>query len=142
MKHTGFVFSAKAQLEITREDAYFLCAVAKLHYDSVCRSAEDDPGPDAFLNGLRNRFWKPEIKTVTVEWSFRECDISRKILEMAHLICDDGKSFTDGRSLAAHAFELDKALNAAQTGINEKTAQANNSTHLTGHVKITLDNLS
>ena len=129
MKHIGFVFSAKARLEITREDAYFICAVAKLHYDSVCRSAEE-PGPDAFLNGLRNQFWKPETKAATVEWSFRECDISRKILEMAHLVRDDGRSFDDGRSLAAHAFELDKALNAAQNGINERSAQINNLTRL------------
>jgi hypothetical protein len=108
---------------MTRADVEFLCALAKLHYDAVCRRAEE-AGPDAFLNGARNQFWKPETETAVIEWSFRECDISRKILECTNFIRDGGP-FGDWRAAAAHAFELDRVLCAAQTSINEESARLN-----------------
>ena len=121
MKQAGFIYHISVRLEVTRADIDFLCALAKLHYDAVCRMAEI-PGPEAFLNAARNGFWVAETDTITVEWSFRECDISRKILEQANFICDGGP-FGDWRAAAIHAFELDKVLCAAQTSINEEGAR-------------------
>jgi hypothetical protein len=115
MERVGYSFSIKAKLKLTRSDVEFLCELGRNHYDATCRMAAT-PCPNGFLQGARVQFMCVEADTIIEEWSFRECDIARKILESARYL-------DSATQLAASA--LDSVLHSAQIGINAETAHLN-----------------
>ncbi|MGA7885267.1 MAG: hypothetical protein WCA44_05945 [Acidobacteriaceae bacterium] len=127
MNLVRFQYEPKAQLWVTRQDMEMLCALAKNHYDSVCRAAES-PGDGAFLNGARNRLSSiPELPDqtadgVTVEWTFAQCDIAAKILESANFL---RQPFGDWRASSECARGISAALKDAMDGINTEAARLN-----------------
>ena len=119
MERVGYSFSVKAKLKLTRTDVEFLCELARNHYDGVCRSAAT-PGPGAFLHGalmiLKHTSRCKETDSTVEEWSFSECDITRKILESARHL---------EPAVQMTATVLDSILHSAQIGINAETAHLN-----------------
>jgi hypothetical protein len=120
MKVVTFVYLVSVVLELTEQEVTFLCDLARAHYDATCRAAEA-PGPNAFLNGMRNCL---EGGKAEWEWSFRECDIARKILETSNSIVGGGP-LGHWRACATLAFELDKTLRGAQQEIARLAKQMN-----------------
>ena len=111
MRQIRFSYCVSVVMELTESEAIFLRDQALLHYDFTCKSAAI-PGKDAFLNAAINSI---RNGIATVEWTFRECDITRKILEQATF-------FPEHREMA---FSIDKALREAQQEINLITSQMN-----------------
>lgn len=122
MKFERFRYLVKADVELTAEEVEVLCELGKNHYDDTCRSAVN-PGRGAFLNGAWNGIIAREgtVPLTTVEtWTFNECNLSCKILEMAVY------RYRDDDAKLKLCFGLTKTLHEVMDKINDEHSRQNN----------------
>lgn len=85
MLRTGpFEYEVSARVEYTLDDALFLRARAREHYDAACMEAAE-PGPRGIIHGMINvaTVFKPEAGAPWRWFTFSELDLLCKILEPA-----------------------------------------------------------
>jgi hypothetical protein len=83
MNHTGFAYRVMARVTLTREEVETATALARAHYDNLCK---DTARPGGLLFGLNNRLHLagnpglPEDE-IDVALTFRDADLLAKVTE-------------------------------------------------------------
>lgn len=110
MKRLNFGYVVKMKIELTVDEVEFLFDLARNHYDATCRGVAI-PGKDAFIHAAH---LSHRNGSTVEEWSFREFDIARKILESAKYLGEPKDSF---------AVVLDGFFRSNQEAINKEYAR-------------------
>jgi hypothetical protein len=81
MKLGAFQYRVELEVSFTVEEAKALCALAKLHYDDMCRAAGMLISDGAQKNGFLWQLTTCPPHSLTATWKFHEFDLTAKILE-------------------------------------------------------------
>lgn len=82
MNLEGLRYRVEAEVRFTPEEVDFLIERAKSHYDDTCRAAGMSYEDGARENGFIKQLKLFPSKAAGVTWTFRQLDLTLKILEM------------------------------------------------------------